>query len=319
MEQRYRLWVAAGSFGWFASVIVCGCVLLLAAAPCALSQTASTSAQQVTNELPPCSVLREQMEQQIYGEGIAKSYMEAMRSQGVKRAFFEVDATWRSGKPIGLQVVHRLYFDQFDGPDSQIVDSTRLAQIEQNGLEAALDRVARERVMHAPLFVGFELKTNPDGKRMYSYVDLFANPWLPEPKVLVSPVGTFPPAVVHAAMMGNLLTVESQLKKGQISQRELNNALFQAVGNRYDNTAVIKALIDAGADVNAHGPDGVTPLMSAVAHPCNIPPLLNAGADVNARDKWGRDALRLAREVKQPVAVRLLEEAAGNKHIEGGG
>ena len=42
------------------------------------------------NELAPCSVLRVLMEYRRYGDGIEKPYMEAMRSQGVKRAYFEV-------------------------------------------------------------------------------------------------------------------------------------------------------------------------------------------------------------------------------------
>ncbi len=35
----------------------------------------------------------------------------------------------------------------------------------------------------------------------------------------------------------------------------------------------------------------------------------DGGADLNARDKWGRNALQVAREVKQATAIRLLEEA----------
>jgi hypothetical protein len=53
--------------------------------------------------------------------------------------------------------------------------------------------------------------------------------------------------------------------------------------------------------------------MNAVAHPCNLQPLLEGGADIDARDKWGRDALRVAREVKENTAIRLLEEASSKK------
>jgi hypothetical protein len=294
------------------SAIVSGCALLLTTSLCALSQTNSIAAQQVMNELPACSVLREQIEHGTDSHGIQKPYMEAMRGQGVKRAFFEIDSVWRGGKPTELQFVHRLYFAQFDAANSQIVDSARLAQIKGSGLEADHENVARERVRNAPLFAGVDLRTNPDGKRMYSYVELLADPWLPEPMAFVSPIGKFPPVLVHSAMIGDLIAVASELKNKQISRRELNRALFEAVGNLYDNTAVIRTLINAGADVNVHGPDGFTPLMMAVARPCNVRPLLNAGADVSARDKWGRDALQLSREVKQPISIRLLQGAAAD-------
>ena len=95
---------------------------------------------------------------------MAMPYMEAMRNEGVKRTFFEADSIWH-GKATDLQVVNRLYFNQFDGPNSQIVDPTKLAQIKQSGLEADLDTIARERVMHAPLFAGIDNNANPSGKR----------------------------------------------------------------------------------------------------------------------------------------------------------
>lgn len=318
MENGYPLSFAVSVSGWFASALVIGCVLLLIATPYALPQTASTQAQQVANELPPCSVLREQIEYKMYGDGIAMPYMEAMRKLGVKRAFFEIDSMWHGGKPTDLQVVNRLYFDQFDGPNSQILDSTKLAQIKQSGLEADLDKIARERVMHAPLFVGLDSKVNPSGKRTYSYAEMFANPWVPEQRVVVSPLFKRLPSLLYAAMIGDVSSVEHQLKNNS-SQRELYGALYQAVGSRYDNSAVIKAVINAGADVNARGADGVTPLMNAVAHPCNLRALLDAGADVSARDKWGKDALQYAREVKQPISVRLLEKSAANSNRPEGG
>jgi hypothetical protein len=291
---------------------------LLPAIPRAQSQTTSTAAQAVLNELPPCSVLREQIEHGTQGDGIAKPYMDAMRSQGVKRTLLEIRSIWRGGKPTNLETVHRLYFDQFDGPNSQIVDSANLARIRQSGLDADLDRVADEQVRHARLFFGAEGdRSDWTGQKMYSYVDLMANQWVPEPQVLVSPMGKFPHAVVHAAQIGDQLSVVSELKNTRSSQRERNRALLAAVDNLYDNTAVMKALVNAGADINVHGQDGITPLMIAVSRPCNLQSLLKLGADVTARDKWSRDALRLAREVKQPISLHLLEEATAKKRPQG--
>jgi ankyrin repeat protein len=91
--------------------------------------------------------------------------------------------------------------------------------------------------------------------------------------------------------------------------KDLDQALFDAVLSRYDNSAVIKILLDAGASVNARTPDGTTPLMNAAAHPCNLRPLLDNGADLSARDKWGRNALELARQAKATAAIQVLQDA----------
>ncbi len=54
----------------------------------------------------------------------------------------------------------------------------------------------------------------------------------------------------------------------------------------------VQHLIDGGADVNAQGADGKTPLhWAAGATPETIAALLLAGADVNAKDKWERTPL----------------------------
>ncbi len=79
----------------------------------------------------------------------------------------------------------------------------------------------------------------------------------------------------------------------------------------------MKALVEAGHDVNQRTPEGTTPLMGAVseghAEMCRF--LIEHGADVTVRlpsDGWGSDnwsLLRLAREEGVPEVVRLLEEA----------
>ena len=79
-------------------------------------------------------------------------------------------------------------------------------------------------------------------------------------------------------------------------------ALFLAVGapsndhSRY--IAVIKALIDAGANVDAKTKYGVTPIMKASAkgHEHIVQVLLDAGADVTAVDKGGDSALSEAKD-----------------------
>ena len=63
---------------------------------------------------------------------------------------------------------------------------------------------------------------------------------------------------------------------------------------------IVKAYIDAGADVNAKDIDGGTALMCVVAlgRLNVVKELIKAGADVNAKDNNGKSALDYAKEEK---------------------
>jgi len=75
----------------------------------------------------------------------------------------------------------------------------------------------------------------------------------------------------------------------------------------------VKRLIDAGANVNACGPENLTPLMIAIQRfPHNIEPLLQAGADVNAISKYGSCPLMAA----NPKITRQLIEAGADVHLK---
>ena len=65
-----------------------------------------------------------------------------------------------------------------------------------------------------------------------------------------------------------------------------------------DHTGTIKALLNAGADIDAKGAkDGKTALTVAalIGNPDAVEVLLQRGSDVNARDNDGRTALSLAK------------------------
>jgi hypothetical protein len=159
--------------------------------------------------------------------------------------------------------------------------------------------------MTAPLFGGKEGQgvRHPEGKRFYSFAEFFSTPLINEQKTLILPGENIDP-FIHAAYTGDFLTLETDLSTK--TQKELSKALFQAVFNPYDNTQVIQWLVKHGADPNYHGSDGITPLISAVAHPCNVKALLKAGARLNETDKWGRTALKVAIEGKQDISARIL-------------
>ena len=101
-------------------------------------------------------------------------------------------------------------------------------------------------------------------------------------------------------------------------------------------TAAVRFLIDAGADVNAKSFDGVTPLMAAAGEYWNhgtvlivaaqskrdaankVRHLLAAGANLEAKDDEGRTALLAASEVGHMEAVVLLAEAGADVNVAGG-
>ena len=90
--------------------------------------------------------------------------------------------------------------------------------------------------------------------------------------------------------------------------------LHEAAGGNED-PAVVAALLEAGADVNARGISDRTPLHRAAAgneNPPVIALLLRAGADVNARARGGRTPLHEAgaRNGNPDVIAALVESGA---------
>lgn len=72
--------------------------------------------------------------------------------------------------------------------------------------------------------------------------------------------------------------------------------------------SAMKALLDAGADVNARDADGSTPIhMAAYAsRPQHARQLLEAGADPLMKNNQGRDATSMARKVKSDETAGVI-------------
>ncbi len=125
-----------------------------------------------------------------------------------------------------------------------------------------------------------------------------------EPKVW----GANDQPIHDAARMGSGKDID-RLLKAQPKARDLptsqgSQPIHLAATN--PDVSALKALIDAGADVNARDNDASTPLHMAVytQKVTQTQMLLDAGADPKAKNNLGRDVLSLARK-------QMANEAAG--------
>jgi len=101
----------------------------------------------------------------------------------------------------------------------------------------------------------------------------------------------------------------------QEEQITLNESLFEAI--RQDKSVEeIKVLIEKGADVNAKGRRGLTPLMYAkTAEQTKL--LIDTGADVNAKNKYGLIPLMYAKTAEQEALLEAaMQKATVKRNIE---
>ena len=114
-----------------------------------------------------------------------------------------------------------------------------------------------------------------------------------------------------------MLLVLSLIFASCAQQRARNSqteALFRAT--REGNTDMVKSLLSSpGADVNATGERGSTPLLEAAryGHEDITRVLIAAGADVKAKDKDGKTALMLAVQFDHEEVVRVLKQAGATE------
>jgi len=106
------------------------------------------------------------------------------------------------------------------------------------------------------------------------------------------------------------------VKKGKIALDKLTPLMLAAP---YASAEMVKALLDAGAQVDARDIRGMTPLMLAVASETQdvevMKLLLAKGADVNAKSDVGETPLDWARKFNNAAMIRALEGAGAKPGV----
>ena len=121
------------------------------------------------------------------------------------------------------------------------------------------------------------------------------------------PIGLIKDLLRLGANVNQQNTFGGKVKFGDIQLKGIS-ALMLASAHR--DPAIVQALLDAGADVNAKDIRGMTPLLYAVSseeqNAATIKLLLAKGADPRVKDASGEDALAWAGKFNNPAAISLL-------------
>ncbi len=122
--------------------------------------------------------------------------------------------------------------------------------------------------------------------------------------------------IASAVQQNNVEKVREYLAKGgdpNMKSRFGDPLLYLASG-RKGGAEVTKLLIEAGADVNASGRNGI-PILTSAASWCNIEEislLLRAGADVNIRGKKNKTPLESVCQTpkdRRNLTIQILKQA----------
>ena len=122
--------------------------------------------------------------------------------------------------------------------------------------------------------------------------------------------------LLYAAISGSSETIRLMLKSGadvKVKDVDGRTALIETLTTENDlPPETIEELIQAGSEVNVRIYGGMTPLMIAAAGNSRIlRAIIRAGADLNAADDQGATALRWAKD--SPENYKILKEAGARE------
>lgn len=279
----------------------------LAQSPIEVSSQSQKHLRELADALPADSTLRKALQNGDHGDGIHYSWMDEMKRGGVKFAKVEVHLTWFFG-PRFLKIARIMYFTNYDDPDSQVTDPERIKFFQTSGLEAKLKGVALKRGRR-----GFWFESPPyqHPSRWWPVpaairIDLLDDEFLPVLPHLYRNYDTSQTQLVRAGADGDLFETQKILSQGRLDTTELGQALVWAGAEGGANT--VRALLSAGANVDAQDHSGNTALMAAAAYNNvrAVRVLLDAGADRTIKNKNGDTALSIASNTKSAEVVPLL-------------
>ena len=140
--------------------------------------------------------------------------------------------------------------------------------------------------------------------------------WPDEASGDVAPAPIDPAAtrIVQLLRGGDFAAARARLERNPklINARGPGGATPFMFASLYADMPTFTALLDRGADINAHDDEGATPLMWAIADAAKARTLVERGADVNARSAHGRTPLMIAagQHGSAPLVRVLLDNGA---------
>jgi hypothetical protein len=257
--------------------------------------------RQIIQSIPPNSPLRHRLEGGAHGSGIRQPWMDAMRREGVKRAFVRTEFPLRGRRTADdVKVVRTLYFSEYDNDCSQIGDPGLLGRFHASGLEEDIRTAAVQRAVQGHVQVVDGPVTATRGAGSFEFMD---DEWLPSFS-FVSPASDRPLSpFLQAVSLGDMTYAKELLHRG-LDPGTRNAGMWRALAG--DQSCVVTVLLAAGVSPNLRDQDGVALLMAAARLRAlrSAEALLEAGADPNATANFGKTALSFASGDEE--MVRLL-------------
>ncbi len=295
----------------------------LAARPATLGEIRS-----VLDKIPSCS----EYLRQPPVEGAGATFVPAMRAEGIARAHFVIGADSLFPKPLGLRILHVIYFSDYDGPSSQITDRRRLSSIESTPLAAALRTRALGLAHNFPAaFDTAEMRSPTNEREEAKFTadeEIDADSWMRsldgpynDPLAAFYPRMAGPGTPEGAVARQDTEALSTATMNASLGEVTLNRLLLLASSSVRNMTGVIQILRELGADPNqvvtiwfGRG-QKMLPLTLAVhGSACNVAALLAVGANPNLRDGLGHSALEIALEQGRDDIARILRAGGAVPH-----